>query len=138
MNMSLVTINWHPDRKELRKFGLTVLIGFLILGGLAFFKKPAAARWLWGIGVVLGGIGITGRKIVLPFYLAWMGVAFAIGNLMSRVLLFVIYAGVVTPLAILMKLLGQDRLRLRRRDACSYWEDIKPHRSERASYEQQF
>lgn len=35
--MSLVHINWQLDKKELRKFGITVLIGFAIIGLVVFF-----------------------------------------------------------------------------------------------------
>jgi hypothetical protein len=136
--MSLVKINWHPDCRDLRKFGLTVLLGFLILGGIVFFKKPAAACWLWAVGAVCGGIGLTGRKVSLPFYWAWMGIAFVMGNVMSRVLMFLIYAGVVTPLAVLIKILKRDRLSLRRSASGSYWSDIQPHRPGRENYERQF
>jgi hypothetical protein len=136
--MSLVKINWHPNREELRKFGLTVLIGFLIIGGVFFVKKPATAYWVWGLGVAMGISGLTGLKIALPFYWAWMGIAFVMGNVMSRVFMSAIFACVITPLAIFIRLIGRDRLNLRRSDKNSYWTDIKPHRSNRKSYERQF
>ena len=136
--MSLVKINWRPNTRELRDFGKTVLIGFLLIGAIAYFKRPHAAYGLWGFGAVVGGAGLTGLKIALPFYWAWMGFAFVMGNIMSRVLIGVIFIFVLTPLAFLMKLIRRDRLNLHRSNRTSYWQDIKPHGAGRKSYERQF
>jgi Saxitoxin biosynthesis operon protein SxtJ len=136
--MSLVHINWRPDAKELRKFGITVLIGFAIIGLVVFFtaKTPASACWLWGIGAVFGLSGLTGTVIALPFYFIWMGIAFVIGNIMSRVIMFLIYFGVVTPLGFIMRLTGRDRLRLKKSKGASYWVDAPSH--DKDSYQRQF
>ena len=136
--MSLVKINWRPDRKDLRDFGITVFVGFLIVGGILFLRNHVAACWTWGIGTFIGGIGFTGHKIVLPFYWAWMSVAFVMGNIMSHIIMTLVYVAGVTPLAFLMRLTGRDRLCLRRKNKKSYWMDIKPHLSGREKYERQF
>ncbi len=137
--MSLVNINWQPDKKELRKFGITVLIGFAIIGLVFFFtgKTPTPAYWLWGIGALFGLAGVTGTVVALPFYYAWMAVAFVMGNIMSRVIMFIIFFGVVTPLGIIMRLTGRDRLLLKKSaDAKSYWLDVSP--IDKDSYQRQF
>lgn len=134
--MSLVKINWHPDAKELRKFGFVVLIGFAIIGAIFFFaSKTSSAYYLWGIGVVLGFPGLTGTAIALPFYLIWMGVAFIIGNIMSRLIMFVIFFAVVTPLGIIMRLTGRDRLKLKKSNDSTYWVDVPTGEQD---YQQQF
>lgn len=136
--MTLIKINWNPNCKDLRKFGVTVLVGFLLIGGLIFLKNSKAAYWTWAIGIAIGGTGLTGLKIALPFYWVWMGIAFVTGNIMSRVLMGMIFVVVVTPLALLMKLIRRDRLNLRRSDKSSYWSEIKPHGTTHKSYERQF
>jgi hypothetical protein len=134
--MSLVNINWHPDAKELRKFGLTVLIGFAIIGAVFFFTgKPISAYYLWGAGVLFGASGLTGTVIALPFYFIWMGFAFIVGNIMSRLIMFLIFFAVVTPLGIIMRLTGRDRLKLKKSNASSYWTDVS---SAKQDYQRQF
>ena len=136
--MSLVHINWRPDAKELRKFGITVLIGFAIIGTIIFFtaKTPVSAYWLWGIGAVFGISGLTGTVIALPFYFAWMGIAFVIGNIMSRIIMVLVYFLVVTPIGLLMRMTGRDRLRLKKTKEDSYWTDAS--HSSKDSYHRQF
>jgi hypothetical protein len=55
-----------------------------------------------------------------------MGVGFVIGSVVGRLLLALCYYGVLTPIALLMRLRGRDALRLRRRECESYWVDLPP------------
>ena len=137
--MSLVKIDWKPGAKALRKFGLTVLVGFMLIGLLMqfAFDRPEAARVCFIIGAVFGLAGLTGSRTALPFYWLWMGIAFVIGNIMSRVLLAVFYYGVITPTGLLRRLMGKDPLTLRRKSCRSYWQDCPPA-PQKSDYERQF
>lgn len=137
--MSIVDINWRPETKELRTFGLVVLIGMGLVG-LAFqfwFDRMNVAVALYVIGMALGLPGLTGTTMGLPGYWLWMGFAFVVGNIMSRVLLTVIYYLLFLPMGIGRRALGNDRLKLRRRSAESYWYDVRAN-DEPSRYERQF
>lgn len=140
--MALFDVNWNPDRPALRKFGLAMILGFGFIGGVVYWRSSVAqpiTPWcLWGFGLLVGLLGLSGTRAALPVYRAWMGVAFAIGQVMSRVLLAIVFFGVITPLGWLGWLIGRDRLRLRRNDhAQSYWVAIqKP--TDAPDYERQF
>ena len=143
--MSLVKLNWKPSPKELRQFGAIFGIGFLLIGLAKYF-------WIWNrlferdeklgtililTGVVVGAIGLTGTKLALPFYWFWIGIAFVLGNIMSRIVITLIYYGVITPMGLVARLSGRDKLQLKKRAVQSYWQDISlPH--EREKYERQF
>ncbi len=143
--MSLVKLNWKPSPKELRQFGAIFGSGFLLIGLVKYF-------WIWDwlferneklglifilIGIVGGAIGLTGTKLALPLYWVWMGIAFVLGNIMSRVVITLIYYGVITPISVVARLLGRDKLQLKKRSVQSYWQDISlPHEPEK--YERQF
>ncbi len=143
--MSLVKLNWKPSPKELRQFGAIFGSGFLLIGLVKYF-------WIWDwlferneklglifilIGIVGGAIGLTGTKLALPLYWVWMGIAFVLGNIMSRVVITLIYYGVITPMSFVARLLGRDKLQLKKRAVQSYWQDISlPHEPEK--YERQF
>jgi len=143
--MSLVKLNWKPSPKELRQFGAIFGSGFLLIGLVKYF-------WIWNwlferneklglififIGIVGGAIGLTGTKLALPLYWVWIGIAFVLGNIMSRVVITLIYYGVITPMSFVARLLGRDKLQLKKRAVQSYWQDISlPHEPEK--YERQF
>jgi multisubunit Na+/H+ antiporter MnhG subunit len=143
--MSLVKLNWKPSPKEIRQFGAIFGSGFLLIGLVKYF-------WMWSwlferneklglifilIGIVGGAIGLTGTKLALPLYWVWMGVAFVLGNIMSRVVITLIYYGVITPMSFVARLLGRDKLQLKKRAVQSYWQDISLPR-EPEKYERQF
>jgi hypothetical protein len=125
--MSLVVIDWHPDSRALRRFGLTVLIGAGVVGALLWFWSGAetAALIAWAAGAVLGLPGLTGTRLARPGYLLWMGVAFVLGGVMGRVLLGLVWYGLITPMGLAMRLAGRDRLELRR-EADTWWRDLPP------------
>jgi hypothetical protein len=140
--MSMVKIEWHPKPRELRKFGITLIVGFGLIGaafwfGWPFGVRPAVALGLWIGGGAAGLLGLTGTPAALPLYWAWMGFAFVAGNVMSRVVLTLFYFLVMTPVGLFMRLIGRDKLGLRRRSAATYWVDL--HLPDDPSrYERQF
>ena len=93
--------------------------------------------WLIAIGIIVGGIGLTGSRIALPLYWAWLGIAYVLGNVMSRVIVTLIYFLVFTPMGLLGKILGRDKLQLKRPNRDSYWQDISLP-AEIEAYERQF
>jgi hypothetical protein len=124
----MISINFDPSARELRRFGLAVLVGLAIIGGVLYFgyDSPVAAAWCVGVGLVVGAVGLTGHRVALVAYWPWMGLAFVLGNIMSRVLLSVTFLCVLTPIGLMMRLVGRDRLGLRKRPRESYWEECPP------------
>ena len=143
--MSLIKLNWTPGRKELRSFGAIFLGGFVLIGLLKYFwpferiftQNKTVGFWLIVLGVVVGGIGLTGTKLALHFYWLWLGIAFVMVNIMSRIIIAAIYFLVFTPMRLISSLVGRDKLQLKKRTTNSYWLDISlPKEVEK--YERQF
>lgn len=137
--MSLVSINWNPDKKELKKFGISMWVGFGILGIISLFilDKSGLAYFCWIFGIIAGGLGLSQQKIALPVYWAWMAIAFVMGNIISRVLVVLFYYLMITPIGIIMRLSGRDKLKLKKPDSDTYWVDAPaPQCKER--FERQF
>ena len=136
--MALVEINWRPTSRELRKFGLAMIVGFSLLALIFEFvvHERLAVLVCLGVGGVAGSLGLTGTKLAIPVYVLWMGLAFVMGNIVSRVLVTVFYFGVITPYACVMRVIGRDRLQLRNNND-SYWNDMAQPKGI-DSYERQF
>ncbi|MDX1964660.1 MAG: hypothetical protein SFX18_16035 [Pirellulales bacterium] len=125
--MSMIEIDWSPSPRELRKFGVTTLIGFLLIGAVAYyFDKTTVAYVCWGLGAVLGGAALTGTVAGLWAYRAWMGVAFVMGNIISRFLMALIFYGLFWPMGAIRRALGADPLQLNKRATSSYWTPVGP------------
>jgi len=122
--MSLIAINWKPTPKGLREFGAVMLVAMGLFGGLMYWHdRTTAAYALWAFGLLCGATGLTGTKLAMPFYYAWMGIAFVAGNIMSRLLLMVFFYIIIGGTGLIMKLLRRDRLGLRRPTGKTTWVD---------------
>lgn len=91
------------------------------------------AAWAWWRGrmaavVVLGGVALPLITLGLlkPVWLRWPSAlwwrfARLLGWINARILLSVVFFGLLTPLALVMRLTGRDPLRIRRRRSGSGW-----------------
>ena len=126
--------NWHPGTVEKRAFARSLIIGFPILAAVfavvGFWRTGA-----WPHGMLRLGLNGCGAGVVLwllpqiarPFYLAWYFIACCVGFVMSNLLFAVFFYAVITPIGLVMRLLGRDPM-TRKFDpaAASYWRDVKP------------
>ncbi|MCF3649581.1 SxtJ family membrane protein [Synoicihabitans lomoniglobus] len=122
--MSLIKINRHPTTKDLRVFAT---LWFLFLGVFAVvaFQRDLTllARVLGAVAFAVGLMGWAKPPSVRLIYLGAVLVTFPIGFVLSHVILAIVYYLVITPIGILMRLLGRDPLN-RKFDPNrkSYWE----------------
>ncbi len=128
--MSLITIDWHPDKRKLRQFGFLMLGACAVLGLVGAWRvdwASLAPEWnrttvIWAVGCAMGLLALARPGRLRPFYLIWMGLAFPIGGVLSHVLLGVVFYGVFTLVGFVFRILGRDPLRLRRPNGVeSYW-----------------
>jgi hypothetical protein len=123
----------------MRKFGLTVSVGCGLIGlALALVKHyHTAAGVMYGLGALGGLAGLVGSRPGMWFYRAWMGIGFVLGNIMSRILLAIIYYGLFTPLGLLMRLSLRRDLRLGRPKEGTCWSEVTRAPSD-GNWERQF
>ena len=133
--MSLIQINRHPKPKDLRVFATLWLIFLGTFAGLALRAgKPTLATLLVSLALIVGVLGLIAPPTIRLIYLGAVYVTFPIGFIMSHVILGIVYYLLITPIGLLMRLLGRDPLQ-RRFDPkrTSYWEPKTESRSP-ASY----
>lgn len=118
-------INWKPSVKDLRQFGLILWIGFGLIAGAVWWKgHPETARWLWGVSGSIGLLAILVPRAAQPFYYLWMGFGFVMGSIMSRLVLGLIFFGLITPMAMFFRVRRRDVLwRRKPADIGSFWQD---------------
>ena len=134
--MAIVTVDWHPDARHLRRWAVTTAIALAAVGSLFRFVDWgvfAAARpmapYLWGFGAFALVTAGTGTRAGLPAYWAWMAFTWAVGTALGTVALGAVFAFVVTPMAVVARLAGRDRLELRPAPGTrSMWRPLPPGR----------
>jgi hypothetical protein len=134
--MSLIEVNWRPQARELKRFGLSNLVILGLAGALFLWRGYPTVAWvLWGLGGVTGVLGLSGTRAGLPGYWLFMGVGLVVGNVVGRLLLALLYYLFFTPLALLRRLRGSDPLQLQRPETESYWREVQ---GTGGDYERQF
>ena len=108
-------VQWRPDGRELRRFAIAMLVGFLALGLIAAWRSSNVGRGsliLWSVGLTLAVTALIpglGRAAYLLIYVP----SSFIGFLISKLILFLMFFLIFAPLAVVLRWLGKDLLRLR-------------------------
>lgn len=132
-------INSNSADKELRSFAfiLSCVLGFL--GGLVLWRKGEMGYLLWVIGMVILSLGLLKPRVLGPIHKGWVNISFVMGFFMTHLILALVYYLIFTPMALVMRALGKDPLRLKHNgNAQSYWIERRETQSTRESYERMF
>ncbi|MEM6831117.1 MAG: SxtJ family membrane protein [Bacteroidota bacterium] len=89
---------------------LVIVTGFLVL--YHFFGYS----WMFYTSLILGLVCVFSPFITRQIHWAWMKLGLALGWVNSRILLSVVYAVFLVPIAFLSKLGRKDQLQLKQQD----------------------
>ena len=137
LRAELGALNASPA--ALRRFGLTVGGVFGVIAAVVAWRRgwtvPPAVLVLGGLSAVLVLGGLIAPRALRPVFQVWMGFALAMGFVMTRVLLTLVFFLLVTPTGLIRRLLGHDPMQ-RRGGKPTYWiprdpADADPKRMER-------
>ena len=118
----------EEDPKEWLKFTAVMAVAAGLMAFLFYRRKVLGFEALVALSVVLGLVmaACTIRpRWFRGFYRAGMTVSFHLGQALGWVWLALFFLLVLTPLGLLLRVLGKDLLALKRRPADSYWRTPK-------------
>ena len=104
-----------------RNFGMVFFILFLIISIYPLFKNGDIRIWSAIISIIFLFLGLFNASILNPLNKIWFKFGFFLGNLISPIVMGIVFFIVVTPTSIIMKLLGKDLLALKKNNKKSYW-----------------
>jgi hypothetical protein len=130
--------NIKSDKKELKKFGVSIGIFLLIVGIiLLVYSKPSYPYFLTAGGVLIAAAYIF-PIILFPFQKGWMALAVVLGFIMTRVILSILFYLIITPINFISKLFKKDFLNLKiEKEKKSYW-NLREIEYEKSSTEKQY
>ena len=77
-------------------------------------------------------------NLLLPFNVLWAKLGLLLGNIVSPIILGVIFFLLISPVAIFTRIFGRDILRLKSKSLPTYWIDRKDFNPEEASFRKQY
>jgi len=126
-------------RRE-REFGLVVGGVLLLLSAWWIYrgKFPVVSKYLVGIGALLVLLGLVlPRALVWPNK-AWMGLAEVLSFISTRIILGLVFFGIVTPIGVIKRLMGWDPLNRRAAASDSYWQPYSERQRNTRHYEKMY
>ena len=131
--------NIKEEKTDLRKFGVSVGIVILLISAALYLLDKDSFIYFGIIGILLLLFGFILPNLLKPLNKVWMTLAIILGWFMSRVILFVLYYFIITPIGFFLKLIGKDFLHLKvDKNSQSYWEIREKNITKQIDYERQF
>lgn len=120
----------------------TALLVAAVLGAIAawnFYRgRMTVVMVAGGISVALVLTGLLIPPAARLFHRGWMGLAAVLGYINSRILLFVMFYGLITPYGLVSRLVGRDTLNRRKGAKESYWVAREKTRQTKQGFERLF
>lgn len=130
------------DKQEIKQlnvfgYGLPLILGFFAVRH--FMKAGADALSIALIVLAAGMLGITicSRPLLIVIFRYWMRAVGLIGACVTAGLLTVLYYGVFTPIAMVLRLRGKDFMG-NKGQGSSFWKKKEDQRVLKERYQQQY
>tara|TARA_Y100000590_G_scaffold467836_1_gene648186 strand:+ start:160 stop:549 length:390 start_codon:yes stop_codon:yes gene_type:complete len=105
-----------------RSFGLVFSIFFLILALWPLINNNPINIWLIIVSLIFLILGLMNSKILYPLNKLWFKFGIALGAIVAPVVMGIIFFILITPIGILMKIMGKDLLNSKyNKNINSYW-----------------
>jgi hypothetical protein len=104
-----------------RSFGIVFFTVFFIVSIYPIFKGGDLRIWSLIISIIFLILGLLNSKILTPLNKIWFKFGVLLGNIISPIVMGIVFFIVVTPISLLMKALGKDVLNLKKNTNKSYW-----------------
>jgi hypothetical protein len=108
-------------------FGLVFAVIFFVIAAWPLLDAAAPRWWAVGLAALFGSIALLRPRLLSGLNRQWVRLGILLGRVISPIALGVLFYGVLTPIGVVMRLAGNDPLRLRRDPgASSYWRLREP------------
>ena len=105
-----------------RNFGLVFFVVFLIISLWPLLDGGQFKIWSLFFSLFFLVLGLMNSKLLTPLNLLWTKFGILLGNVFAPIVMSFIFFLVVTPIGLLMRMMGKDLLRTKyNKSGKSYW-----------------
>ena len=105
-----------------RSFGIVFFVVFLLIALYPIINSEEIRIWSLIISFIFIILGLLNSKILTPLNKLWFKFGVILGKIISPIIMGIIFFLVVTPIGLIMKVLGKDLLRLKyNKKDNTYW-----------------
>ena len=104
-----------------RSFGIVFFILFLLIALYPTINSEDIRMWSVILSLIFLVLGLLDSKILTPLNKIWFKFGIFLGRIVSPFIMGIIFFFVVTPIGLLMRILGKDLLNLKYNKNKTYW-----------------
>ena len=108
-----------------KSFGIVFFIVFLIIALYPMLKGQDLRLWSLIISLIFLILGIVNSTVLTPLNKIWFKFGILLGNIISPIVMAIVFFVVVTPTGIIMKILRKDLIGLKKNNKNTYWIEKK-------------
>jgi len=116
MNLSNVEL---PSNKRFGYFFVAIFLAAAIY--FYIFSDFLSPTPFFSLGSILLAITLINADLLLPLNQLWMRFGLLLGMIISPIVLGILFFILISPLSILMRIVGRDELKLKPKKDSSYW-----------------
>ena len=113
----------EKNRSSNKSFGIVFFIVFFLVSIYPLLYSNDLRLWSLFISFIFLILGLMNSKILTPLNRIWFKFGIILGNILSPIIMGIIFFLVVTPIGLIMRILRKDILNLKFNKNDSYWVD---------------
>ncbi len=122
-----------------KSFGVVFTVVFAIIGVFPLWGGGSPAYWAFGISAVFLALALARPGTLKPLNRLWHLAGLGLGKVVNPLVLGFLFFVTITPMALIMRMMGKDPLRLKfDPGAESYWIERRPPGPEPETMHRQF
>lgn len=104
-----------------RNFGIFFSFIFIIISFWPLKDGDSIRIWSLSISLIFLILGLLNSNILSPLNKAWFKLGIYLGNIISPMIMAIIFFFLITPIGLLMRILNKDLINLKKKNKKSYW-----------------
>ena len=119
----------EKNRSSNKSFGIVFFLVFFLIATYPLLYGNDLRLWSLFVSFIFLILGLMNSKILSPLNRIWFKFGIILGKVFSPIVMGIIFFIVVTPIALIMRILRKDILNLKFNENDTYWIDKKGPKS---------
>ena len=104
-----------------KSFGIVFFIVFLIISIYPIINDKEIRVWSIVVSIIFLIMGLRNSRYLTPLNIMWCKFGILLGNLISPIVMGLIFFTIVTPIGLFMRIFSKNFLNLKKNNDNSYW-----------------
>ena len=102
-------------------FGILFFIVFLLIAIWPILSESSIRVWSLIISLIFLLLGLINSKLLTPLKNVWIKLGEFLGKIIAPIIMGIIYFFIVTPIGLIMRIIGKDLINIKYSKEKSYW-----------------